>query len=236
MPKIISEIEGAATSKYVIWGAVGIAGAIAAYFLYTGAVANAANASGSSATAATGADTTSTTPIVYSSNGQVDTSQLSTGSGTDYTSALVALETQQAGYNYSAQIAGINSQTLLGLVGNQTSQMAIGATDYQTSAQILNTTSDLFKAGFNALTGTITSPNGTTTGINIAGSISGGKGSANQILTNYTNSSAYAAFTPSTSSAAGGANGATNATNQLVAASLATLVHNGGLGLTGTTS
>ena len=226
VPMDFQSVAKVATSKPVLWGIGAIVVLGAGYWLMS-ANSSQASTAGTSATDLTGSYSV---PISYQSNGQVATT--TDTSGTDYTQALVALETQQAGYNYSATIAGLNSQTVLGLVGNQTSQMAIQSANYQTSSQILANAQNLFKSGFNAITGTISAPGGGTTSINLAASMSGGKGSANQILNNFVSSNAYSAFTPTqTATATPAQTGATTATNQLVSASLATLVQNGGLGV-----
>ena len=215
------------TSKPVLWGAGALVVLAGGYWFLTN------SGSSSSSSASTGTATDSSVPIVYSSNGQVvaDTSNgASSGTSSDYTQALVDLETQQAGYNYSATIAGLNSQTILGIVGAQTAQAAIASTNYQTSA---NTVQQFLKSGYNAITGQISGPDGAQTSLNLAVSTPGGKGSANNILTNFYNSTVSAqnnsiSNTPQSSAPS---SRATDATNQLVSASLSTLIHNGGLGV-----
>ena len=216
-----------ATSKPVLWGVGALVVLGGGYWLLT----NGSNGSASSANSSGAADLSSaySVPVSYQSNGQV-AMDTSANTGSDYTSALVALETQKAGYDYSASLASLNSQTILGLVGAQTAQAAIASTNYQTSANTLN---NFLKSGYNGLVGSITGPDGAQTNVNLAASTPGGKGSANAILDAFYRGSASQSViaTQNNPAPAPASNGATSDTNQLVTASLATLVHNGGLGL-----
>lgn len=209
------------TSKPVLWGVGALVVLGAGYWLLSNQTAQGASSS------ATTPDLSGaySVPISLQSNGQV-----ASGSGTsqsDYTQALVALETQKAGYDYSATIASLNSQTVLGLAGAETAQQSIAATNYQTTA---STVSQFLKSGYNGLVGTITGPNGASSTVSLAASTPGGKGSANQILNSFFSSNAAqtAAQTPAATPAQ---NGNTSATNQALSASLSMLVHNGGLGV-----
>jgi hypothetical protein len=220
IPMDLKSVEKTVTSKPVLWGLGAIAVLGLGYWLLS-------NNQAQSAASPTTPDLSGSysVPISYQSNGQVATN--SGTSATDYTQALVALETQKAGYDYSATIAGLNSQTVLGIVGAQTAQQAIASTNYQTSAFTL---SNFLKSGYNGLVGSITGPNGATSTVSLAASTPGGKGSANQILNGFFSSTAAqtAAQTPTATPAQ---TGSTDATNQLVSASLSTLIHNGGLGV-----
>lgn len=235
---IVEGAEKALHNKWLVWGGVAVL-VLGVGYVALGRASFGASGSGSSDLLASGGYYTS--PVVLASNGQVSAGA---GTGSDYTAALVALETQKAGTDYATAIAQLNSQTILGLANAQTAQLGIQAANYQTSSQILANAGDFFKAGYNALVGTITGPDGSTTGINLAASMSGGKGSANAILTNFVNSPAFAAFNPSNQNAVVtlGPNGSVSSNppsqsvgtpGALLAASLPALIHNGEFSVAG---
>jgi hypothetical protein len=193
---IVKDSEKVVTNKYVLWGAAGVAALFIGWTVYQNNLAS--QASASSTGDSTANDLASQTPIVLTSNGQVAADTSSTGDSN--TQALLNLETTNAGDNFATAIAQINSNTVLGLAGAQTDQLAIQSSNFATTSQILSTASSLFQKGFNAIVGSVTAPDGSVSSINLAAATTGKGSGPNNLLTSFVNSTAYSAFAPSSPS------------------------------------